>query len=155
MTFLDISELPPEENKTVIMIPASFAFNSYLKPYYEFEDCILINGSNGSLSPFQVLETRVKAQGKEDIKSMFFSYEWQYQDVNEIEIHSEQMEESELSDVDKLQDAFVLKMRECGVQYVAQATINYLMDDGDTRTPSEFLQSLQETEIEGGNRDKN
>lgn len=155
MTFLDISELPPEENKIVIMIPASFAFNSYLKPYYEFEDCILINGSNGSLSPFQVLETRVKAQGKEDIKSIFFSYEWQYQDVNEIEILSEQMEESELSDVDKLQDAFVLKMRECGVQYVAQATINYLMDDGDTRTPSEFLQSLQETEIEGGNHDKN
>lgn len=153
MTFLGISEKPTETQKTVIMIPGSYAFNSSLKPYYEFEDSVLINGSCGGVLPFQVLEARVKAQGKEDLKSIFFLYEWQNQDVNEIEILGEQMEESEMTQNDKLQDAFILTMRECGVQYVAQATIKYLMDDGDTRPPAEFVQSMQKAE--GGNHDKN
>jgi len=51
-------------------------------------------------------------------------------------------EGAELTEEEKLQDDFILKMRECGTKYVAQLTIKYLMDENDSRTPNEFVQAL-------------
>ena len=108
--------------------------------------------TKNAVSPIQVLAAEVKAEGKTALKDIFFSYDWQIEDPAEIELLKDLSEGAELSEEEKLQDDFILKMRECGTKYVAQATIQYLMDTQDNRTPNEFLQALQNAE--GGRHDK-
>ena len=76
----------------------------------------------------------------------------QTEDPAEIELLKDLSEGAELTEEEKLQDDFILKMRECGTKYVAQLTIKYLMDENDSRTPNEFVQALQNAE--GGRHDK-
>lgn len=149
MTFLRIQEPLPAQDKTVVVIPGSLAFNTILDEYYDLGDHIL---TKNAVSPIQVLAAEVKAEGKTALKDIFFSYDWQIEDPAEVELLKDVSEGAELCEEEQLQDEFILKMRECGTQYVAQATIQYLMDEGDTRTPSEFVQALQNAE--GGKDDK-
>lgn len=149
MTFLGIQEPSPAQDKMVVVIPGSLAFNTILDEYYDLGDHIL---TKNAVSPIQVLAAEVKAEGKTALKDIFFSYDWQIEDPAEVELLKDVSEGAELCEEEKLQDEFILKMRECGTQYVAQATIQYLMDEGDTRTPSEFVQALKNAE--GGKDDK-
>ena len=149
MTFLAIQEPSPAQGKMVVVIPGSFAFNTILQEYYDLGDHIL---TKNAVSPIQVLAAEVKAEGKTALKDIFFSYDWQIEDPAEIELLKDLSEGAELSEEEQLQDDFILKMRECGTKYVAQATIQYLMDTQDNRTPNEFLQALQNAE--GGRHDK-
>ncbi|HBZ64604.1 MAG TPA: hypothetical protein DEO89_08420 [Lachnospiraceae bacterium] len=149
MTFLAIQEPSPAQGKMVVVIPGSFAFNTILQEYYDLGDHIL---TKNAVSPIQVLAAEVKAEGKTALKDIFFSYDWQIEDPAEIELLKDLSEGAELSEEEKLQDDLILKMRECGTKYVAQATIQYLMDTQDNRTPNEFLQALQNAE--GGRHDK-
>ena len=149
MTFLDLNEPSPAQEKTVIVIPGSFAFNTLLNEYYDLGDHVL---TQNTVSPLQVLASSIKATGKTALKDIFFSYDWQTEDPAEIELLKDLSEGAELTEEEKLQDDFILKMRECGTKYVAQLTIKYLMDENDSRTPNEFVQALQNAE--GGRHDK-
>lgn len=149
MTFLDLNETSPAQEKTVIVIPGSFAFNTLLNEYYDLGDHVL---TQNTVSPLQVLASSIKATGKMALKDIFFSYDWQTEDPAEIELLKDLSEGAELTEEEKLQDDFILKMRECGTKYVAQLTIKYLMDENDSRTPNEFVQALQNAE--GGRHDK-
>lgn len=149
MSFLAIRQPSPAQGKMVVVIPGSFAFNTILEEYYDLGDHIL---TKNAVSPIQVLAAGVKAEGKTALKDIFFVHDWQIEDPAEIELLKDLSEGAELSEEEKVQDDFILKMRECGTKYVAQATIQYLMDTQDNRTPNEFLQALQNAE--GGRHDK-
>lgn len=62
MTFLDLNETSPAQEKTVIVIPGSFAFNTLLNEYYDLGDHVL---TQNTVSPLQVLASSIKSDGKD------------------------------------------------------------------------------------------
>lgn len=129
----------PDKKKMVVVIPTSTLYNG-LGSYYEFEDYVLVGQS---ISVNEVLKTQIHAEGKEELKDLFFELNLNEEtNANEIEMYRDMFEESELSEEQKLHDVFVQKLRERGVQQTAQAVISYLMDETVTDSPGDFLEHL-------------
>lgn len=131
----------PDQAKKRVVIPTSTLYNG-LGSFYEFDDYVMIGQS---VSVYEVMKNKVQAKGKETLKDLFFMMNLNEEtDVNEMELYGEGLEESELSEEDKLHDRFVRLLKTNGVQPTVRAVMAYLMDENDTVSPDKFLQRLME-----------
>lgn len=140
--FLGMDAALETGGKMLVAIPDSLTFNSVLNTYYDCGDYILYNEYP---QPYEILmvQTRVAA-GKEDMKSVFFAVMPDSEtDLSDVTLYKDEAElYGDYSDYEKLYDTFILKMKELGVQYVAQKTYQYLVDDGNQMGAMEFLNQL-------------
>ncbi len=143
----DTSLSLPDQAKKRVVIPTSTLYNG-LDSFYEFDDYVMIGQS---VSGNEVLKNKVRARGKEALKELFFAMNLNEDtDVNEMGFLSDEMEEAELSEEDKLHDLFVRQLKANGVQPTARAVMEYLMDENDTTSPEKFLQHLTEEDGQDG-----
>lgn len=137
----------PDETKKRVVIPTSTLYNG-LNSFYEFDDYVLIGQS---VSVNAVLKNKIRATGKEALKEIFFAMDLNEDtDVNELHLLSDEMEESELSEEDKLYDLVVRQLKANGVQPAARAVMAYLMDENDTTPPEQFLQHMPQQNAQDG-----
>lgn len=138
--FLDIAGSPEANKKMLVAIPDSLSFNSVMDVYYDCGDYILFNGP---IDPYEILKTQTKAEDKKDMKMIFFSVMPDPDmDLSEITLYQD-TESDYYDDYMELNDTFIQKMKELGVQYVAQKTYHYLIDPEDQTDALDFLKHLQ------------
>ena len=128
------------DGKMLVAIPDSLSFNSALDGYYEFEDYILFNGW---LEPYDILKAHTRIEGREEMKTLFFDIRPDADlDLYDSKLFRDMVEQEEYDESMELYDTFILKMRELGVQYVAQKTYHYLTDPMEQTDALDFLKQL-------------
>lgn len=135
------------EQKMIVFIPGSLAFNSTLgDDYYETDSYIL---TSGTLFGYSVLESRMRQNGNSELQQVLFSLAptedtdaeeytlWKnFMDAGDKELYSKK---------DELNDTVVEKMREIGVQEVARQIYARLVSEGytgDIDSDLEFVRSI-------------
>lgn len=133
-------DLPAQAKKRVV-IPTSTLYNGF-GSYYEFDDYVMIGQA---VSEYEVMKNKVRAKGKEALKNIFFMLNLNEEiDVNEMELLGDELEESEMSEEDRLHDLLVRLLKTNGVQPTARAVMAYLLDEKDDCLPEQFLQRLMD-----------
>jgi hypothetical protein len=138
--FLGLDLRHTKQDKLLIKMPGSMVFNSMLNSYYESKDTIIFD----FLDPYVILENKTNAPEKETLKEVFFFIRPDsYTNLSEITLF-EDLEEFEGEDkFTEIHDAFVLKMRELGVQEAAGKVIEFLHDEKNTTDELTFLKELK------------
>ena len=139
--FLGIGSIPERSKKMLVTIPDSLAFNNALNTYYDCGDYILFNGQ---VEPYEILKAHTKAEGKEEMKSVFFSVmPGSDMDMSVLMEYRGTVEPDDYSYEMELYDTFIQKMKELGVRYTAQKTYQYLINAEDKTDALVFLKQLK------------
>ena len=140
--FLDIKDDFINDEKMVINIPWSMAFQSLMKSYYESGNYVLVQGQP---EPYEVLRANTKAVGKEVLKDVFFELKLDADtNVDELTMFRDEELIGELDDYMELYDEVVLKLRGFGVRRVARELYRYLISDTIDTDSLTFVKSIGE-----------
>lgn len=128
-------------SRMVINIPWSLAFNSTLKPYYECQDYVLIQGF---VEPYEILKANTKAPGKETMRDVFFDLMFTADTVpSELTLCKEEEWFDGYDEYTELYDAIILKVQKLGVRHTAQKIYQYLVDDTITADALTFIKNMK------------
>ena len=140
--FLDIKDDFINDEKTVINIPWSMAFQTLMRGYYESDDYVLVQGHP---EPYQVLRENTKAVGKEVLKNVFFDLKLDpYTNADELTMFRDEEQIGEPDEYMELYDEVVIKLREIGVRRVARELYHYLISDTIDTDSLTFVKGIGE-----------
>lgn len=142
--FLDIKKEYNVSQKKVFCIPGSMAFNSALKPYYEYPDYVLFNGYE--LQPYDVVMNSNVSKEKEVLKKVFCEMQVMTESQeSELTLYKDEVwfQGYEEDYESKIHDLVVEKMKKLGIKKVAREIARYLGDNSNHVKEEDFLQNIK------------
>ena len=133
------------EKKQIIVIPTSTAFCSRLGSYYETDSYVLLTTGT---SPYVVLQERFGRKGDSELQQVFFQLSVSPDSVIEDFVIWKDLtsDPDDYTKRDELNDRIVGKMKEVGIQEIAQKVYARLVSDGyagDVEADIEFIKNVR------------
>ena len=133
------------EKKQIIVIPTSTAFCSRLGSYYETDSYVLLTTGT---SPYVVLQERFGRKGDSELQQVFFQLSVSPDsEIEDFVIWKDLTSDpDDYTKRDELNDRIVGKMKEVGIQEIAQKVYARLVSDGyagDVEADIEFIKNVR------------